>query len=219
MKPEFFIGLDLGQSCDFTAVAVLERTAGPGDWDPVAYAPRKVARLLLRHLERVPLGTPYPEIVSRVGKIMGVLEELGSCHLVADATGVGRPVVDLLRLEPMKCRLWPVTITGGDAEREAAWSYRVPKRDLIVGVQVLLSAKELEIASGMKWGSALVAEMAAMKVRVTERAREQYGAGREGEHDDLVLAVSLACWGVRRVHNQAAGDVGHWVRRPGGSLF
>ncbi len=216
MRSEFFTGLDLGQSCDYTAMAVVERTEEPGEWDHVAFAARKIARLKLRHLERVPLGTPYPEVVSRVATVMEALERLGRRHLLADATGVGRPVVDLLKLARMKCQLWPVTITGGDTERQEGGSFRVPKRDLIIGLQVNLSAGELEIANGTEWGGALLKEMAAMKVRM-RRSREQFGAYEEGEHDDLVLAVSLACWGVRKMHRQVAGVVGHWIRDGGGA--
>jgi len=40
-------------------------------------------------------------------------------------------------------------------------------------------------------------EMAEMEVRVSAAGTEQFGAWREGEHDDLVLAVALACWGMQ----------------------
>ena len=42
--------------------------------------------------------------------------------------------------------------------------------------------------------------------------REQYWVWRKGKHDDLVLAVALACWGARRVFPRTARDVGLWVR-------
>ena len=32
---QYFVGLDLGQSRDFTAIAVLERAELMGEWDPV----------------------------------------------------------------------------------------------------------------------------------------------------------------------------------------
>ena len=35
-----------------------------------------------------------------------------------------------------------------------------------------------------------------MRVKVT--GQEQYGVWREGKHDDLVLAVALACRGARK---------------------
>jgi hypothetical protein len=52
----FFIGLDLGQRQDFTAIAVVEK--GEREWLGTP--------LRLRHLERIPLGTPYTKVVTRV---------------------------------------------------------------------------------------------------------------------------------------------------------
>ncbi len=56
----------------------------------------------------------------------------------------------------------------------------------------------LQIAEGMKEGATLVTEMAEMRVRVSASAHELFGTRQSGEHDDLVLAVSLACWGVKK---------------------
>jgi hypothetical protein len=96
--------------------------------------------------------------------------------------------------------MMPVIVTGGERESQDGGYYRVPKRDLIIGLQVLLQGGELQIAAGLKYGAALAAEMAAMQVKVTSAGREQYGAWREGTHDDLVFAVALACWGARKVY-------------------
>src|SRR4051812_33604433 len=110
----FFVGLDLGQSQDYTAIAVVERAEWAGDFDPVVFADKKEVRLRLRYLEGVPLGTPYPEVGERVGRVVRGPELAGQCHLVVDATGVGRPVVDLLRRARFNCNLMPALITGGD---------------------------------------------------------------------------------------------------------
>jgi hypothetical protein len=80
----YFVGLDLGQRQDFTAVPVVERK----EW-PVG------KRLALRHLERMPLGTAYTKAVERVCKIMRHPEIQTGGRLVVDATGVGAPVVDM----------------------------------------------------------------------------------------------------------------------------
>jgi hypothetical protein len=207
-----FVGVDLGQSRDFTAIAVLERAELVGDWDPVMYARRKTIALRLRHLERVPLGTPYTDVVDRVVVVTRSGELAERCHLIVDATGVGRPVMDMLRRAALGCRrLWPVSITGGDLETYANGYYRVPKRDLIVGLQLLLQRRGLQIANGMKFGPVLAREMAEMRVKITPSGNEQYGVWREGEHDDLVLAVALACWGARKAWPCAPyGEEGYW---------
>src|SRR5208283_4392770 len=93
----YFVGVDLGQSHDFTAIAVLERAEVMGEWDPVLFGRPTFVKLRLRYLERPALGTSYPEIVDRVAEVARSADLAGRCHLIVDATGVGRPVVDLLR--------------------------------------------------------------------------------------------------------------------------
>jgi hypothetical protein len=52
----------------------------------------------------------------------------------------------------------------------------------------------------MREGERLIREMSEMRVKVTAGRHEQYGVWREGEHDDLVLAVALACWAARKTY-------------------
>ncbi|MEO8595978.1 MAG: hypothetical protein ABI759_21835 [Candidatus Solibacter sp.] len=201
MRSIFFTGLDLGQRQDPTALAVVEWKEYAGAWDAAAFTHRRETSLSLRHLERIPLGTSYPDVVERVISVMQsrTMQSAERTHLIVDGTGVGPPVVDLLRSRDLGgAKLWPVTITGGDSERYADGYYRVPKRDLIVGLQVLVQQGRLQIASGMREGTELVKEMSEMRLKVTGAGSERYGADRSGEHDDLVLAVSLACWGVKK---------------------
>ncbi|HEY6072804.1 MAG TPA: hypothetical protein VIV15_05250, partial [Anaerolineales bacterium] len=87
----YFVGADLGQSRDYSAIAVLERAERTGPWDPVVCAWNKKIELNLRHLERLPLGTPYPDVVERVTAITRSEKLAGRCHLAVDGTGVGRP--------------------------------------------------------------------------------------------------------------------------------
>ena len=70
MRSIYFAGLDLGQRQDPTALAVVEWAEYAGAWDAVAFEFRKETSLSLRYLERMPLGTPYPEVVYRVGGMM-----------------------------------------------------------------------------------------------------------------------------------------------------
>ncbi len=105
-----------------------------------------------------------------------------------------------------------MVVTGGEKESRADGYYRVPKRNLIVGLQVLLQRHALRIAAGMAHGEALVAEMAEMQVKVTGAGREQFGAWRQGTHDDLVFAVALACWAAKRAYpREPAGENAWWT--------
>mgnify|MGYP000636894316 CR=1 FL=1 len=208
----YFVGVDLGQSQDFTAIAILERKEEAGDWDPVMFAWKKKVSLQLRHAERLPLGTPYPEVAERVAQVTRSNLLAGRCHLAVDATGVGKPVVDLLRMAQPRCTMLPAVITAGERETLGNGVYSVPKRDLITHLQVLLQCRALKIAAGVKECATLLEEMRNMRVKISASGKEQYGPWREGRHDDLVLAVALACWAARKVYPRPALGEEQWHR-------
>jgi len=187
-----FAGVDLGQRHDHTAIAVVERMEFYQ-----AYQAPKMHSLLLRHVERVPLGTTYPEIVRRLKQLV---REAG-CPVAVDATGVGAPVVDMLRGAGLGCEVTAVVMTGGESERRTGAGWCVPKQDLVAGVQVLLEKGELKIARGMREAGTLVRELADVKARIGSVGRVRVGADGAGEHDDLVMAVALACWRAKRREN------------------
>jgi hypothetical protein len=206
MKRQFVVGLDLGQSQDFTGLVILEKAEFLGAWNAATFAHEVETAVRMRYIERMPLGTSYPDIVTWVGRVMeskGMTE--GKKSLVVDATGVGRPVVDLLERAEMPCKILPVTITGGATEGMTKGAHRVPKRDLIMGLLVMLQEGELEIAKGLREGEALMKELADMRVQMTSGGRERYGA-KSGAHDDLVMAAALAVWGVKWIAGR--GTVG-----------
>jgi hypothetical protein len=114
--------------------------------------------------------------------------------VVVDQTGVGRAVVDLLAGSQLAASLERVVITGGRrASRGADGAWRVPKKELVFRLQGLLRSRRLQVAA-LPEREALMREMLAFRVRITLAARETFGARRERDHDDLVLAVALAAW-------------------------
>ncbi len=59
-------------------------------------------------------GTPYPEVVRKVRALTaGGPAGLGDVCLVVDASGVGEPVLGMLREEELPATLVGVTISGG----------------------------------------------------------------------------------------------------------
>src|ERR1039457_3601984 len=170
MFESFYIGLDLGQSHDFTAIAVLQRAVLQREFNHAVWAFRKEVQLQLRHLERVPIGTPYPDVVRRVVEITRSPILTGPVHLAVDNTGVGEAVMDLLRAAQPKAALLPVTITSGDTRNVSHGTHRVPKRDLIVGLQVLLQRGGLRIAADLRDAPTLLTEL--MDMRSEEHTSE-----------------------------------------------
>lgn len=89
-----------------------------------------------------------------------------------------------------------ITITGGDSGTKAeGGGVRVPKRDLASAPLVLMQNKQLKIAEGLQLAPVLKRELLSFKVKINiATGHDSYEAWREGEHDDLVLAVVIACW-------------------------
>jgi hypothetical protein len=182
--PRYTVGLDLGQTKDYTALVILERH---GDAEQAVFH--------ARHLERFPLGTPYPAIVAAVaGMLKRAPLSSGTPRLAVDETGVGAPVVDLFRQARLNAVLHPIHITGGATVNYDRGVEYVPKRDLVSVVQVALQTDKLKIAEALPEAGTLVRELQDFQVKITEAANDTYGAWREGAHDDLVLAVALALY-------------------------
>ncbi len=166
------IGADLGQAQDPTALAVAE-----------VHTPE----IHVRHLERIPLGTPYPKVVERIADLVN---KLPGAVLVVDATGVGRAVLDQMHeagLEPV-----PVTITGGRFTSYDGSRWRVPKKALLRPLVASTEEGRLKVAKSLPEADALQVELQAFQRRITERGHDAFQG--VGEHDDLVIAVALACW-------------------------
>jgi hypothetical protein len=115
----------------------------------------------------------------------------GNSDLVVDATGVGKPVVDLFRHAGLK----PIalTITAGDGWTAQGKDYRVSKLLLVSRLQALLHSGDLKIAAGLVEAPTLVSELKDFRATFTDHGNAVFGA-RVGRHDDLVLATAIAAW-------------------------
>ncbi|HZU27020.1 MAG TPA: hypothetical protein VFA04_15950 [Bryobacteraceae bacterium] len=195
----FYAGLDLGKRLDFSALAVVEREEfGAGDPLRPWMDTRERRGLVVRYLERMALGTPYTEVVRRVTELMERLRQKGPCRLVVDATGVGMPVVDMLRRAKPGFAMTPVLITGGAEQHNKDGVWHVPKVDLLAGLQAALEGGELRISRRLKETATLVRELGDVRVRARGTGAMRIGADGHGEHDDLVIAVALGCWAGRK---------------------
>jgi hypothetical protein len=187
----FTVGLDLGAARDFSAICVLERIDTKVDYISVD------RRYSVRHLQRIRLGTTYPEVVEIVGRLMKALPRSAgqpAPRLVVDMGGVGRPVVDLLRrasLNPI-----PVTITGGRAEggSDGSSGYTVPKRNIVSALQVLFQSGKIKVSRDLVFAEDFIRELLEFKVKISQSGHDSYEAARESTHDDLVISCALPVW-------------------------
>ncbi len=191
MQPSYFVGLDLAQTQDYSALVILERRG---------HTPQNY-QFDCKYLKRWELRTGYPEIVSDVVKLVNspqLTENVRERSVLAiDQTGVGAGIADLFRLEKMAAKLIPIYITSGTDITRDGDVRRVPKRVLVTNTAIALQTGKLQISEQLPLTETLVAELQNFKAKITTSGNDTYGAGAEwrvGNNDDLVLALSMALW-------------------------
>lgn len=207
------VGVDLGQSADPTSVAVLERvreelTPATHEWLnslPHEHRKERLAeyrggmapdRFNLRLLEQAPLGEPYPAQAQRLKRILA-REQIArhEPRVWIDYTGVGRAVFDIFKQERVP-RVVPVTITfAGEAGPNGRGGHSVPKIELVSRLQALMHTGKLYMPDTLPLAKVFRRELLDFRVSYTDVGNARFGA-REGAHDDLILAVALAAYGL-----------------------
>ena len=208
----FFIGVELGQVSDVTAIAVVESLTLPLLRMDEEHSPRWVSvhpvyqgpdgkevrehppvNFALRHLERIPAGVSYPEIVSRFEALH---RQLSKPVTILDATGVGKAAVELFRKTNVSVSVF--TLVAGDQVIRDGSNYRIPKRDVISSTQVLLQTGRLKIARSLPHAALLARELVNFRFKVGQDRSEDVLDWREAPDDDLVLALAIAAWEAER---------------------
>jgi hypothetical protein len=212
------LSIDLAQLQDFTALSVIrgrwgeteergnvETYSEEGRQDardrgltPKKEVPTEGRQYEVHHLERIERGTSYVDQAGRFRDVAGQLPE--DVVTIVDATGVGDAVVDMLSgLNPVS--IW---IHGGEQVRRDGKRYRVPKRELAGALQRVLSERRLQVHPSLEHAETLKKEMQNFKAKIDpDTGHESYAADwREGDHDDLVLAVAQGLWYAERIGSQ-----------------
>jgi hypothetical protein len=123
LEPDrYFLGLDLGQAQDFSALVALRRE----ELERPPYSRRRLFRFEVRGVRRWALRTPYSEIAADVAALV---EEapLAGCTLGVDGTGVGAAVLELIAEAKPNATIRPVLITAGHAVTLEGGVYHVAK--------------------------------------------------------------------------------------------
>lgn len=207
------MGVDLGKVHDPTAICIVEyvpiKIAETGAWwhendtDPAHdwTQTQPDTLYLVRSIDRLALGTSYPEISRR---IVGMCRKLrgryahADIHLLMDNTGVGRGPVDQVRelLDPA-ILLTGISITGSDKcdpsplyKPEASCG----KAFMVIRAQTVLQKRLLQMPKGPMVHE-LVSELSTFEVRTSITGYDRYAAFTVGTHDDLVIALCLSILG------------------------
>ncbi len=188
---EYFVGVDLGQARDYTAIAIVQRVTQRVLTDEGEV--QTTIQYHLRHLERVPLGTLYPAVIAHVADLLSRSPLSEESPLVVDRTGVGIAVLDMFNAAGLRPEA--ITITGGNTVTREHRHHNVPKRELVSALIAIHQGGRLHTAAGLTFWPTLVQELVNFKLKINiATGHDSYEAWRESDHDDLVFAVAMAIW-------------------------
>ena len=196
------IGVDVGKMTDPTAFAVAELNHGQDERRPTFSIVR---------LERVALHTSYPQIADRLVEAVRNIRQQGvaanrhyvfgrdrylgdnlggeqrAIEMMVDATGVGRPLVDLIddRMRDLDVRVRAVTFRAGEALTKNGSEWSMGKGFMVNRLQVLLQCSRVAIPATHQYAGAIKQEIHNYEIHLGEQGKATYGA-RQGQHDDMV---------------------------------
>jgi hypothetical protein len=208
-RPQFSIGVDLGQAGDFTAIVICRlhdqiegedgRPAGLTNQGQFSLrrGPAISSVFDVVRIERT-RGTSYSEIAERVVELVNgphlltVRSEMRiKPALAVDPTGTGRPVVDELRKRGLNPEA--IQLTAGTTAAHSNGYYNVPKRDLTTQLIVAFQNGWVRIAEGVDHAEQLKHELLNYRWKVKlDTGNETLEAWRERDHDDIVLGLAMA---------------------------
>jgi hypothetical protein len=213
--PRYYLGCDLGQSFDWTAIIGIEALSVSALLDKhnaekqkeaeeaefrVVLCERgqepynKIAERLKTLVETPHLETPW-NTQAIYGDFQVVDQGAVGPDLAVDATGVGRGVVDLLRSYGLEFNA--VQLTSGLKTNRDSGYWNVPKRDLVSLAIVSFQNGWIKLAEGLPHREQLEHELRNYRTKINLRTgHETFEAWRDRDHDDLVLALALAIWAM-----------------------
>jgi len=196
------IGVDVGKVSDPTAIAVAEVSQTPtGRFftnrgrQPI---PAMETQYTLRHIERLALGTSYPDVATKIADLL-CSQNFKRRHVqvLVDVTGVGRPVYDALERETqtrqyhaLSVTLKPISFVHGEKYNRRVGS--LGKAYLVSRLQALLQCGQIHAPETAEV-RAMLEELRVYEIKIDQDGKDTYGAFKVGAHDDLATALALAC--------------------------
>jgi len=185
-------------------------------------------------VERLPLGTSYPAVARRVADIVQGIHDLRPRNLapssgptiIADATGLGTPVIDILKEElavrRLACKVTGATFTFGQKLTGAVGDDQITvgKGYLVSRLQSLLQTDRIDLPRTAE-AIALKEELLSYDIKIDPDGDAKFGAFKTGAHDDLATALGLAVLadepGGSSWSDLTAEDIAAWARLGAGT--
>jgi hypothetical protein len=190
--PTYLVGLSVGQGTQPTGMAVLERHKR-GSGAPATYTCRYLRRWL-------PPATAYTALLAHLRKMFGD-PPLAGGYLIVEAGPSTKALLSFLRKNPLSAKIQAVEIKTSAEDRKVEGLWKVAKGTVIEttrqvsqeGRLVFDRQMSLEVTATTPPAQTVYHALATYPYNEATTVNDAF-TSRDGEYDDLVLAVALACW-------------------------
>jgi hypothetical protein len=147
------------------------------------------------------LNTPYDDVVQRCAQLNNSVRKKGHPVRFIVDTGGNRAAIDPFRVRNLSIIALQITGGTGGRSRIKGSSAYVSKQELTTTLQNVSNAShpKLHLPFAGKWARALREELSNFEIRLSESGAPRFGAFAYGKKDDMILAVSYACWYAERI--------------------
>ncbi|NCC13718.1 MAG: hypothetical protein EOM32_10150 [Spirochaetia bacterium] len=220
---EYICAVDIAKKRDYTTIQIYR------DSPDVKHFPAESGRdpLVVNYLDLIfqakMQAVRYTEQVKRIRELLDSINMIQNTQLLVDGTGVGEPVVDMMReqgLMPL-----PIVFTGGTEARPVYADFgkvfgsssnafggfsgatvlkemHVPKEDLVHAGMIIMQQGRMRMAANLQHADDFKLQLSRFKGSVNEKTgRKSYNNETDDIHDDLVVTYLMASWWItyRRV--------------------
>ena len=219
---EYICSVDIAKKRDYTAIQIYRDSPDIKRFAPESGREAMVVNYLDLVYQAKMQAVRYTEQVRMIKELLERIDLLNNTQLLVDGTGVGEPVVDMMR--EVGLMPFPIIFTGGTEARpvyadigkvfggsEGFGRFRgaqvlkemsVPKDDLVHAGMIVLQQGRLRMAPNLQHMDDFKRQLAGFKGKVNEKSgRTKYNAENDDVHDDLVVTYLMAAWWItyRRV--------------------
>ncbi|AXT25929.1 hypothetical protein D1823_04635 [Ruegeria sp. AD91A] len=184
----YWIGADLGQANDYSAVCVIKDQALPtSDGNGIVVGPRERTVVYADKFK----GVSYVDVVDYLIKLRNASPFGGKSELVIDGTSIGRVVSDMLWDQGVDHNA--VQMTGGQEWRRSGRYVNASKTLMIENLAVLFAAGELNFARDLLLRKEIEEDLASFTTQTTAAGNQIITQSRNASgHGDLGVGLIVA---------------------------
>lgn len=187
----YWIGADLGQSNDYSAVCVIKDQQLPiHDGTRVVLGARNRTVVYADKFR----GVSYVDVVDHLIRLRNAAPFGGKSELVIDGTSIGRVVSDMLFDQSVPHMA--IQMTGGQEWRRSGRYVNASKTLMIENLAVLFAAGELTFAHDLPLRSEIEEDLASFTTQTTAAGNQIITQSRNASgHGDLGIGLIVAAFG------------------------